>query len=261
MRKRFLKKLPTSRQVCFTLFLLLPFILIIYSENLVASELKFPFEVGEKLVYRATLGLFTVGDATIKVLPGDGLMGTKSYHFVMQTNTNSLVNWFYRVHETQESYTDWNMSRTLAYEKRDTGTHPRDISARFDWNRLTATYVNEGKDEKTVAIIPGTFDPLALFFVIRTKTLLVGDIIEIPFTDGKKLIQARASVLRRERITIDGKSYDTFLVVPDLKQLGEAMDTKKTADLMIWFGADEKKMPIKISSQLAVGRFVLELVP
>jgi len=261
MKKRFLKKCLSIGQVSLPLFLLFPLIFMILSGNASASEKKFPFENGEKMSYRAIWGSFPVGDATLEVLPGDSPLAQNSYHFVMRTTTSSQLDWFYRIQETRESYTDRNMSRTLAYKKRDTGTHPRDISVRFDWGRSTATYVNKGDDEKTVAIVPGTFDPLALFFVIRTKTLRVGSVIEIPITDGKKLIQARVSVLRREIVVIDGKSYDTFLVVADLKQRDDEAWTENMTELMIWFGADEKKLPIRMISQLAVGRFVFELVP
>lgn len=245
------------------IFLLLISLLLFavdYGHSL-ASEKKFPFEVGEKLMYRASLGGVAVGTATIEVLPGDRSGKVPSYHFVMKTTTNDRVNWLYRVRELQESYTDREMTRTLAYGKRDTGTHPRNVRVRFDWNRMEATYENDGKKKRTVPLIPGTFDPLSLLFVIRTKHLNTGDVVEIPITNGKNLIRARASVLRKEKIVVDGKSWNTFLVVPDLKQLGKALGRKDAENLMIWFGTGPKKLPVRIVSQFAVGRFVFELIP
>jgi len=255
-------RIPTGQVRIFLLLsFVLPLLLCSSTSHPFASERKFPFEIGEKLTYRISLGTVTVGGATIEVLPGDGPKNAQSYHFIMRTTTNDRVNWLYRVREIQESYTDRNMTRTLAYRKRDTGTHSRNIRIRFDWNEMEATYQNGGEKKRTVALIPGTFDPLALFFVIRTKNLKTGDVIEIPITNGKKFIRARASVLRKEKIAIDGKSYDTFLVVPDLRQLGKALGRKDAEKLMIWFGADGKKLPVKIISQFAVGRFVFELIP
>ncbi len=100
---------------------------------------------------------------------------------------------FYKVRERQDSYTDIPMTRTLQYRKKSTGNHPRDVVVTFDWKNRTATYASFGNAEKPVEILPGCFDPLALFFVIRTHRLKLGDVIEIPITDGKKCITVRAS--------------------------------------------------------------------
>jgi len=226
-----------------------------------ASEQQIPFETGEKLTYRASLGGVAVGTATIEVFSENGSKSIPSYHFVMKTITNDRVNWLYRVREIQESYTDRKLTRTLAYGKRDTGTRPRNVTVRYDWNRMEATYENGGGKKRTVKLVPGTLDPLSLLFVIRTKNLKTGDVIEIPVTNGKKLIRARASVRKKERIVIDGKSYETFLVVPDLRQLGKALGRNDAENLMIWFGTDKKRLPVRIVSQFAVGRFVFDLVP
>ena len=229
-------------------------------DRVFAAADVFPFAVGEKLTYRASLGPLAVGAATIEVRAADHPTAPGTYHFVMETRTNNRINWLYRIRETQESWVDGKMTRSLAYRKRDTGTHPRDVVVRFDWQAMQASYRNVGKDEKTSPLVPGTFDPLALFFVLRTRPLRVGDTIEIPISDGKKLVRASAKVAKRERIVIDGKVHDTFLVIPDLKPLNKALGDKDAADMMIWFGMDESRFPMKIVSRFNVGSFILELV-
>jgi len=243
------------------LILLFLFLFGIGSAHSAPSEQNFPFDVGEKLTYRVSWEGIAVGRATIEVLPGNGYKNVPSYHFIMRTTTNDRVNWFYRVREIQESYTDRHMTRTLAYVKSDTGTHPRNIRVGFDWDRMEATYQNGGEKRRCVTIIPGTFDPLSFLFVMRTKDLKTGRVIDIPITDGKKLIRSRASVLRKERISAGGKSYDAFLVMPAPGQLGNALGRKDAQNLMVWFGDDEKKRPVKIVTRFAVGRFVFELIP
>ena len=231
----------------------------IAAESRAASK-ALPFSVGERMVFRATWGPVPAGEAVIEVLPAVTIDGIPAHHFAMTTTTNSQVDLFYRIRERQDSYTDIPMTRTLQYRKKSTGNHPRDVIVTYDWLNRTATYASFGHAEKPVEILPGSFDPLALFFVIRTHRLKEGDVIEIPVTDGKKSIAVKATVVGRETLTIDGKIYDTFIVVPDMERLQGVVGKKGDPALKIWFTADERQVPVKIQSKVAVGSFVFELI-
>lgn len=225
-----------------------------------AAARTLPFRQGERMVYRAMWGFIPAGEAVIEVLSDAAVDGVKARHFAMTTTTNSQVDVFYKIRERQDSYTDIPMTRTLQYRKKSTGNHPRDVIVTYDWKNRTATYASFGNAEKPVEILPGSFDPLALFFVIRTHRLKAGDVIEIPVTDGKKSIAVKATVAGRETLAIDGKAYDTFLVIPDMERLQGVVGKKGDPALKIWFTADERQVPVKFQSKLAVGSFIFELV-
>ena len=196
----------------------------------------------------------------IEVLPAVTIDGARTHHFAMTMTTNSRVEMFYKLRERQDSFTDIPLTRTLQYRKKSAGNHPRDVVVTYDWKNRTATYASFGNAEKPVEILPGSFDPLALFFVIRTHRLIPGEVIEIPITDGKKCIAVRATVAGRETLTIDGKVYDTYLVIPDMERLQGVVSQRGEPSLKIWFSADEEHVPVRIQSRVAVGSFVLELV-
>jgi hypothetical protein len=225
-----------------------------------ASPKVAPFHPGEKLVYRAKWKYLPAGESLIEVLPFKMLNGVKAYHFAMTTKTSVSVDLLYKVRDRQDSYTDLQLSRTLLYKKRSTGKHPRDVIVSFDWDKMKATYASFGKPENPVTILPGTFDPLSLFFVIRLHKLNVGDVLEIPITDGKKCIPVKATVAGREPVTIDDKVYDSYLVIPDMERLENVVAKEKEPKLKIWFSADEKMVPVKIQSRVAIGSFVFELI-
>ncbi|MCU0583805.1 MAG: DUF3108 domain-containing protein [Syntrophales bacterium] len=225
-----------------------------------AASKTLPFRQGERLVYRALWGFIPAGEAVIEVLPDAGVGGVRAHHFAMTTTTNSRVDLFYKIRERQDSYADTAMTRTLQYRKKSTGDHPRDVIVSYDWKNRTATYASFGNAEKPVEILPGSFDPLAIFFVIRTHRLEPGDVHEIPITDGKKCIVVKATVGSRETVTIDGTVYDTFPVVPDMERLQGVVPRKGDPSLKIWFTADERQVPVKIQSKVAVGSFVFELI-
>jgi Protein of unknown function (DUF3108) len=218
------------------------------------------FRPGEKFTYRASWGMIPAGEAVIEALPFKVYNGIPTYHFMMETKTNAALDLVYKIRERQDSYPDIQMSRTLYYTKKNSGEHPRDVVVTFDWEKMEAAYSSFGQAEKPVSIRAGTFDPFSLFFVIRLRTLKEVGVLEIPVTDAKKLIATKASVARREKLVIDGKSYDTYLIIPEMERLDKVFRKEREPDMKIWYTADERKIPVKIQTKVAVGSFVFELI-
>jgi len=256
---RLKRGLTMKRRLICTALAALFALLAIRGEAEAASK-PLPFRQGERLVYRAMWGFIPAGEAVIEVLPDTSVDGARARHFAMTTATNSRVDLFYRIRERQDSFPDADMTRTLQYRKKSTGNHPRDVVVTYDWKNRTATYASFGNAERPVEILPGSFDPLAIFFVIRTHRLRPGDVHEIPVTDGKTCIAVRAAVAGRETVTIDGAVYDTHLVIPDMERLQGVVPRQGDPSLKIWFTADERQVPVKIQSKVAVGSFVFELI-
>ena len=99
-----------------------------------------------------------------------------------------------------------------------------------------------------------------MFYAFRTHDLQVGKEIRTPVTDGKKCLIGGATVLKRERIKIQGIEHDAYLVEPELGYLGGVFEKSKDAKLQIWVTADEKRIPLKVKSKVIVGSFTAELV-
>jgi hypothetical protein len=215
------------------------------------------FQEGEKLVYRATWGSVSAGEAVLEILPFQTVHGKKTYHFAMTVKTNARVDILYPIRERQDSFTDIDLSRTLLYEKRSTGYRPRDAVVKFDWENLAAVSVYSGKLQKPVRLLPGTLDPLSVIFSIRARKLRVGDILEFPITDGKKCATVRAFVSGRETVSIEGRSYDTYVIEPDMETPGFL---KKGRRLKLWYSADESQIPVRLQSHFPIGSVVFELV-
>ena len=226
----------------------------------VAAQRVFPFEPGERLVYKAKWFFIPAGEAVLEVLPDASFNGHSAHHFVMSVSTNSLIDLIYRIRERQDSYTDPKVTQTLQYRIKNTGDYPRDSIVFFDWSRMMATYVNYDKPERPVAIQPGTFDPLSLVFAIRMHRLIPGDVLEFPVCDGTSVIHSTAIVASRETVTIGRDTYDTVLVIPDLSRVENIWSGRGEPSLRIWLTTDERRLPVKVESRIAVGSFVFELV-
>jgi hypothetical protein len=222
--------------------------------------LKVPFYPGERLIYRARWGVLRAGNVTLEVLPKETIDGIETYHFAMITKTNEAVDLLYKIRERQDSYVDANLIRSILYKKRTESKHPRDVIVNFNWEKLEASYSNFGDKQPPIHIVPGTFDPLALFFVLRLRDFKENSVIEIPVTDGGMNIGVKATVSKRELIKIEERQYDTFAVTPDMERLENIVKKSDDPQLKIWFTADDKKIPVKIQSKVGIISFIFELV-
>ncbi len=223
-----------------------------------AAKGAFPFQPGEKMSFSFGWNLFPGGTGTMEVLPFSDVGGVEAYHFAMTAKSNSFIDLFYKVRDRYESYAATDMRHSLLYTERKEGSEKRDITVTFDWERQEVQYTNFGESRKPISVLPGSFDPLSVYYAFRLIDLEVGKIIEIPVTDGKKSVMGRARVVKRETISVDGREYDTYRIQPYLEHFGGVFKKSKKPKLDIWLTADEKKIPVRIRVKVIIGSVTFE---
>ena len=221
-----------------------------------------PFSPGERLVFELRWSAIPAGQAVLEVLPMRTINGVRAYHFRMTAESNSFVDIFYKVRDRIDSYVSDDMRHSVHYRKKQReGSTKRDVRVDFDWKNAQAVRtIDNEKSKEPVKLAPRTFDPLSVFYFTRTQPLAEKGIIESAVTDGKKCIQGIGRVIKREKITVFNQTFDTFLIEPDLKHIGGVFEKKKDAKIKLWVTADERRIPVKISSKVAIGSFIGELV-
>jgi Protein of unknown function (DUF3108) len=220
-----------------------------------------PFHPGEKLEFELRWGLIPAGKVVMEVLPLETIDGVPVYHFVLTAKSNSFLDVFYKVRDRIDSYTDTNLSRTLFYKKKQReGNTKRDITVHFDWENNKVQYTDGNKTKPPVSVEPGAFDPLAVFYYSRLMDLDTQTELQCPVTDGKKCIIGRAKIVKRETIRVGAGEFDTFLLEPELKHIRGVFEKSTNAKIRLWITADDRRIPVKIQSKVAVGSFVGELV-
>jgi len=70
---------------------------------------------------------------------------------------------------------------------------------------------------------------------------------------------AEARVVGRETVSVPAGTFETFVVEPDMKNLGGVFKKSKDASMKIWVTADARCLPVKVKSKVAVGWFTAEL--
>jgi hypothetical protein len=246
-----------KRSLLFTLALSL--ILSVLPGSAFGQSKGFPFLPGEQLKFEVYWTFIPAGEVTLEVLPMETLSGVVCYRFTMTARTSEAIDVFYRVRDRIDAYADSEMTRSIFFRKRQEGKTRRDIVVQFDWGKGETRYSNFEEKRDPVPLLPGSFDPLSIFYAFRAYGLTEDKEIYVPVTDGKRCIMAKTRVIRREKVKVVGGTYDTFLVEPDMKDVGGAFEKSPKANLLIWVTADEDRIPVKIKSSVKVGSFVAEL--
>ncbi|MDX1775733.1 MAG: DUF3108 domain-containing protein [Desulfobulbales bacterium] len=226
-----------------------------------AGAVEKPFKPGEKMNYILKYGAIPGGWATLEVLDMEEIDGAKAHHFVMTARSNSFVDIFFKVRDRIDSYTDANMNHSLFYRKdQKEGKTIRKITVDFDWDRNESTYVNFDKEPKIIGLMPGSFDPLSVFYYARLHDFQQIAELERPITDGKKNMMGILRVLGRETIKVPAGTFETLVLEPDLKNVEGVFSKKQKAKIKLWVTADERRLLIKMKSRAKVGSFGAELV-
>jgi len=235
--------------------------IFIFSTNIQAVEKSFPFYPGEKLIFQLKWTLVPAGEGILEMLPIETINGVNAYHFVLTARSNSFIDFFYKVRDRIDAYTDIEMTHTILYKKKQReGKTKRDVLVYFNWNNNKARYSNMKNVREPIDLLKGSFDPLSAFYYIRLFDLKEKLTIERPVTDGKKCIIGRAFVMKRETLKLSIGTYDTFLIEPEIEHVGGVFEKSKNAKIQVWVTADKRRMPVKIKSKVVVGSFVGELV-
>jgi Protein of unknown function (DUF3108) len=225
-----------------------------------AQDGTMPFYPGEKLTFQLKWGFIPAGEAVLEVCPITTIEGTPAYHFVMTARTNAFLDLFYKVRDRIDAYTDLDVTHSLVFRQRQEEGHTRrNIAVDYNWKDGEATCTHDEEKKPAISLLPGCFDPLTIFYYARTQALKVNGTLERPVSDGKKCVLGRAMVKKRERLSVKGKDYDTFLIEPSIKEVGGVFKKSKNASIKVWVTADERHIPVRVKSKVAVGSFVGEL--
>lgn len=220
-----------------------------------------PFLHGEKLSYRISWSFIPAGRATLEVVRAkeDSPAGSK-YHFIMTAHTLPAIALIYPFQERVDSYVTEGIRHSLMYKKLQESGHPRDIVVRFDRELGTAQYSNFGRTEDPISVPPETLDPLSSLYYIRTQQLSNRFPIERPVTDGKKVSLGKAKFIKKEPLTLHGKTYQTIKIEPDLRDVKGVFEKSPGASMYIWLTDDNRKLLVKLKSKVRVGSFIAELI-
>jgi hypothetical protein len=219
-----------------------------------------PFEPGETLTYSVRWESLPVAEVRLQVLPIEQVAGQPAYHFAFLVESHPVVAAIYPVHGRIDAFTDLGVTRSLRLEKNIIQGRSRKIyRVDFDWEDGVAHYANEEGKHRRLRLRQGTLDILSVLYHARTIPLLRGEEFRRPLNDGRKTLAARARIVEREVIHVDGRAWRAVRIEPDLRKTGKASRKAAAPDLRLWISDDERRLPLRLFGRLPVGRFTVEL--
>ncbi len=217
------------------------------------------FSIPERLVYDLTWTGIKAGTATLEVVD-DG----DSMRVISTANSANWISVFYTVEDRVETVLARGKSAIFMAQPKNyririrEGRHRRDKEIIFDHPRKKAVFINHlDTEKKEFTIHENVFDPLSVLYYVRTMKLEVGKPVFVDIFDSKKLWNVEIQVLRKERISSIMGDVNTIVIKPLMKS--EGIFNRK-GDLHIWLTDDEKRIPVRMQTKVAVGSITATLV-
>jgi len=213
------------------------------------------FSPGEQLDFTIDyLGVRT-GQARISVGQPEGAV----WPVIAQARTDGLAS-IIDIREHLVSYWDaeQHLPRGSDLQAIEVGDRHAD-SARFDRDSKKATIriVRKGKRfENTYDMDPGALDFASAILWLRLQPLSEQARYEVPVFTTKGTFVLVATVVGRERLSTPAGDFDSFKVAVGTAFQGNFASKR---DTFIWFSADERHVPVRVSADFAVGSVVATL--
>jgi hypothetical protein len=213
------------------------------------------FTVGERLVFDVGYSFITAGEAVMSVSSIDTMVGRPVYRIVFTVNSTPTFSFFFKVEDEYESDVDVEGLFPWQYrQKIHEGKYRRDFEAQFDQIRHVARA--EGKE---YPIPPYVHDILSAFYYVRTlefKGMRIGQktYLQNFYKDSTYLLAVK--FLGYQRIEVGAGTFDCVLVEPLIREGGLF---RSEGRVIIWLSNDERKIPVKVSTQVIIGSIDAEL--
>lgn len=108
---------------------------------------------------------------------------------------------------------------------------------------------------KKVRVPRPIMDPISVIYHFRTLDLTPGRTYDFELISDAKLYTVHAKVLRRERVQTPAGTFSCVRVEPQMISGGVPREER----LVIWYTDDERKIPVRIRTEIKVGAITASL--
>ncbi len=213
------------------------------------------FTVGERLVFDVGFSFITAGEGTFQVASADSIHGRECYRVVFTVNSVPSFSWIYKVQDRYETFLDAKGIFPWRFEQhvREGGYH-LDYAADFDQMDGIAH-----ADNKVFPVPPYVHDVVSAFYFVRTMDFSQSRpgqkyLLHNFFKDST--YQLAVKFLGRQQVSVDAGKFNTVVIEPLIQEGGLF---KSKGRVLIWLTDDERKMPVKVSTEIVVGSIEAEL--
>ena len=225
----------------------------------------YPFEGGEKAVYRTSWnGLISVATAEIYTT-STMLDGKKVYQVRVEAKSSKMLDLIWKMRDTITSTFD---AKALApshfkFSQRE-NAKVIDTVARYDGSTKSWA-INRQQVGKKPQIYEfnsqNTLDPITAVYVARSVDFKVGDRLYFNIFGGRYCYLLELLVECKEPVELEsGKVVEAYKIIPFIQNTTKGGYAERLNEATIWISADERRLPIKLSSKITFGSVYMELI-
>lgn len=220
------------------------------------------FKPGEWLKFRLHYGFLNASYATLHVKSAE-IDNVPVYHVVGRGQTTGFASVFFKVDDTYESYFGMEDGKPYKFVRKiNEGGYTKDIEIDFDHKEEKAV-LNDKKNKKKIdfELQDSIQDLLSAFYYLRNnyipESLIVGKAVTLKMLyDDDGIFDFKLKYLGKEVVKTKFGKVECYKFSP-MVQSGRVF--KEQESLALWVSADENRIPIRISANLAVGAIKADL--
>lgn len=227
---------------------------------------KDPFRVGEKVVLSVRYFKAQAGELSMEVRPLVEVNDRKSYRWHTGLKTTGMFSKFYSIDDWAETLVDYEtLSPTVFNLHVKESAQLRNGKGYFDPKTLKGVYIEKkytekkGHQEKRQEwqVLPYAQNVFSAAFYMRVFTFEVGKEFKFTVADDEKNMLFKGKTLRKEHVETEAGEFDTIVVKPEFEVDGVF---KPVGDIFFWLTDDDRKLIVKIESEIKIGTLVMEAI-
>jgi hypothetical protein len=221
---------------------------VIAASLALSGSVEKAFTKGETLDYSLTWLKVTGGTARMTIAPG----ADDRYRITSVARSSPRFSRFFRVHDELESQVSHDDFSLLRYVKRldEDGDTIEEVTTVAD-----GVATRTRKKVKRVPVPRPVFDPISVIYYLRTVDLAPGKVYELTLIADGKVYTVHARVVRREILQTPAGKFSTVMVEPAMTSGG----VPRAERLFIWYSDDERRLPVRIRTEVKVGAITATL--
>ena len=224
----------------------------------------YPFESGEKAVYRTSWnGLVSVATAEIYTTPTT-INGKKVYQVRVEAKSSKALDLIWKMRDTITSTFD---AKSLSpshftFSQRE---NSKIIDTEARYNGPTKSWKvgrrQVGKKPQNYEFdSQNTLDPITAVYLARSVDFKVGDRLYFKVFGGRYQYLLELLIERKEPVELQSGKVEAFRIIPSIQNLTKNGYAERLNDATVWISADERRLPVKLSSKITFGSVYMELV-
>ena len=213
-----------------------------------------PYSVGEQLEFSVNWTVGNIGTAWMNVTAVDSFGSEQVFRIEAGANSNKTIDLFYPVRDRFVSLIDTDglfPHKFIKHQKE--GKHEEYREFVFLQDELIRLDLVRGD---TADIVYQQQDELSIFYYFRTLDLQVGRGLLLENFVDKKGNPLKVAVVRTEWVEVPAGRFFCYVVEPYIKSGGLF---QHKGNLQIWITSDSNRIPVKVASNLDIGKIVVLL--